>query len=282
MKKVLFSLLIVLVLLWSCGTIFAKGSGKGKAERGQGKRTERIEKKNKGTQADSNEPTGQVKGKRVRQREQQRVGEVSSEGKGKSEDKGKSESEGKVESEGKGKGGGQAKQQIKLQEKDKGKGKGKGKAVEKVAGEGDKEGQAVEKGIGKGKGKGQAVEKDTGQGKGHQQQLKAVEEQILHEEIKHSRWQARLKRIRELAAEEGNTKMVERVDKLLENEQQRYDRKGKLMQERKQQILQLGQKGLSGQVQEAAEKGPDKTKPEAEVQSEGKSENEGMVEKAEE
>ena len=118
---------------------------------------------------------------------------------------------------------------------------------------------ASKPGKGKDKGKGKAAEKDSAKGNGHQQQLKALEEQTAHEETKHRERVARLERIRELAEEEGNTKTVERVNKLLGKEQQRYERKQQRMEKRKQKILQIAE-AVCEDEQESVEKGKGKAK----------------------
>ena len=184
MKKGLLSLLIVLVLAWSCGTVFAQGKGKGAG--GQGKRAEKLQREHKSQQADANEPGGQGKEKRVRERERRRAQPLREAGR----------------------------EQREMRRKER-----------------------------------QKIREIKGKGKGHQQQLKAFEAQMVHEEAKHRRRIARLKRIRELAAEENDTKTVERVAKLLEMELLRYNRKRQRMQEREQKALQLapppGEAGLA-------------------------------------
>jgi len=62
-------------------------------------------------------------------------------------------------------------------------------------------------------------------GKGLGQQLESVRKQIVHEQAKHLRRLARLKRIRQLAVEGKATDIVKRVDSLLTKEQGRYDRR---------------------------------------------------------
>lgn len=235
MKKVILSLLILLVLTWSCDTVFAQGKSKGKGKGRQDKQADKVEEKKAG------------KGKAV----EKNAGEPKGKGKGK----------------------------VVETDAGKGKGKGKGKAAEKDTAR-DKD-----------RGRVKAAEKDTakGRGKGHQQQLKALEAQMFHEEAKHVKRVARLERIRELAAEEGNTKTVARVDKLLGKERQRYDRKLQRMQERKHKILQLAE-GVGEDTEEAAEKtkgkgkgkgkGRDKGKEKSEDDDEDKDEDAG--EKAEE
>ena len=215
MKKVLLSLFIVLVLSWSCNIVFAKGADKGKGG-GQARQAKGVQKKDWKQQVDANEPGGQGKEIQMRKREQREV---------------------------------RRKEQQKMREMS-GKSKGKSKAgwdVNQPPGK-------SEKGKGKSRWKGHPVEKDTGRGKGHQQQLKMLETQIVHEQAKHLWRVARLNRIRELVTE-GDAKTLERIDKLLEKEQQRYDRNRQGMQERRQKILQLAEKGLSKEAQRAIEKG---------------------------
>ena len=85
------------------------------------------------------------------------------------------------------------------------------------------------KGKSKGKGKGKAVSQEVDEqkakGKGHQKQLAAVESKLQREQAKHLNRTARLNRLRELAEEKGDPKILERVDKLIAKEQQRYERK---------------------------------------------------------
>jgi hypothetical protein len=149
-------------------------------------------------------------------------------------------------------GGQESKRSEMLQEE----GRAKGKAAEKDrsidksktdegTSRGRNKGEAAEGAVDKGKEKGKAKENVTAKGKEHQQQMKALEKQMMHEEAKFLRSIARLKRIRELAAEQGNTKVVERVDKLIAKAQQINSDKHKRMQERKQKVLQLSE-GKSG------------------------------------
>ncbi len=187
MKKGLLTLLIVLVLAWSCGTVFAQSKGKGAG--GQGKRAEKLQRKHKSRQVDANEPGGQGKEKRVRRQEHRR-------------------------------------KQREMRRKER----------QKIR---------------------------VTRGKGHQQQLKSLKTQMVHEEAKHRRRIARLKRIRELAAEENDTKTVERVAKLLEMELLRHNRKRQRMQEREQKALQLAEKSLSEEAQRVIKKDTDKKKTKA-------------------
>ena len=121
--------------------------------------------------------------------------------------------------------------------------------------------RAVEKSLGRGKRK--VAEKDTAKLKGreHQQQIKALEKQMLHELAKHRKRAARLQRILALAKEQGSTGTVARVNKLLERERQRYDRKARRMQQRKQKALGIAEKSLSEKSHKAKKKGPHKVTP---------------------
>lgn len=195
MKKGLLTFFIVLVLVWSCGTVFAQGKGKGAG--GQGKRTEKLQRKHKSRQVEANEPGGQGKEKRVRRQEHRR--EL---------------------------------QEMRRKER-------------------------------------QKIRVTRGKGKGHQQQLKSLKTQMVHEEAKHRRRIARLKRILELAAEENDTKTVERVAKLLEMELLRHNRKRQHMQEREQKTLQLAEKSLSEEAQRVIKKDTNKKKTKAKEQKQG-------------
>ena len=78
------------------------------------------------------------------------------------------------------------------------------------------------------------------------QKTKALSGPVVDESGKHQRRLARLKQIRELAAESGNEKIIGRVDKLLEKERQRYGRKMQKIHEkrRKERIKELKEKSL--------------------------------------
>lgn len=75
-----------------------------------------------------------------------------------------------------------------------------------------------------------AVEKGKGKGKGAEKQLGAFQKQLQREQAKHMERAARLNRIRELAVQKGDAETVARVDKLIQKEQQVYDRKLKHLQ----------------------------------------------------
>ena len=96
------------------------------------------------------------------------------------------------------------------------------------------------------KGKVGAKETITAGGKEHQQQIMAFDKQLAHEKAKYLRNIARLKRIRELAVQKGNTEMVERVDKLMKKAQQINSEKKIRIQEKKLNILQLSKQARPG------------------------------------
>lgn len=96
------------------------------------------------------------------------------------------------------------------------------------------------------KGKVDSKEAITARGKEHQQQIMAFDKQLVHEKAKYLRNVARLKRIRELAVQKGNTEMVERVDKLMKKAQQINSEKRIRIQERKQKVMQLSKQGEPG------------------------------------
>lgn len=105
--------------------------------------------------------------------------------------------------------------------------------------------------------------KDKVKGKDKQQQLKAVKKQIAHETDKHMTRAARFERLRELA--QGDKKTLERINKLAEREQQRFDTKTQRLQQRE---LSPGQPDSEVKTKT---KGKSKTKDKAE----DKPENEG-------
>ncbi len=93
-----------------------------------------------------------------------------------------------------------------------------------------------------GKGKDAMKQKAVATGEQHHQQLMAVEKQMQAEQAKHRERLARLSRIRELAQQQGDTKTVERVDKLIEKDQQRYEAKTQRMERRKNAMIKFQEK----------------------------------------
>jgi hypothetical protein len=168
MKKVLFSVLVVLVVMWSCSIVLAQGRDKTRGRRGKGWRAERVRQKRKGREADANESGGQDKGKRTRDRKRPR----------------------------------------KMRE-------------------------MVRKG-----------KEEFKAGKGIAQRFEAIQKQIAHEKAKYLRRVARMKRIHELALEEGNEDIVKRVDTLRQKEQGRYERKRRILRVRRRRLIQAGEEGV--------------------------------------
>ena len=88
----------------------------------------------------------------------------------------------------------------------------------------------------------------------------ALDKQMVREKAKFLKSTARLKRIRELAVKKGDTKTVERVDKLMAKAQQINSGKQKRMQERKQTILQLSKPKSGADIPKAFDKSSEKGK----------------------
>jgi len=132
--------------------------------------------------------------------------------------------------------------------------------TDEAAGKGRVKTETGKTAVVKGKGKVDAKENVTAKGKEHQQQMKALDKQLVHEEAKFLRSVARLKRIRELAAKKGDTKAVERVDKLIAKAQQINTDKNKRMQERKLKILQSGEAKSGPGIPKVLDRSPDKGK----------------------
>jgi len=172
MKKALFSVLIVLFLLWNFGVVFAQGAGEGKGVNKREEQAKKLRGKNRGGEAGAYEPGARAKRKQVRkQKEFERLMEERLK-----------------------------KREMRL------KGKGKFKA---------------------------------GKGKGLEQQLEALRKQIAHEEAKHNRRLARLRRIQQLGVEHGKKDIADKADRLLQKEQQRYDRKQRVLK-RHERMLSIG------------------------------------------
>ena len=80
-------------------------------------------------------------------------------------------------------------------------------------------------------------------GKEHKQQIAAFEKQLARENAKHLERVARLERIKQLAGEKDNTRMVEKVNQLLEKEQKRHDKKLAKINQRSAKASGLSEKG---------------------------------------
>jgi len=184
MRKALFSV-VVLVLLWNCGTVFAQEQGKAKQTNEQDKQKRRAQKIGRGWQSDANELRRRVEAGRERirgrRREQRQM---------------------------------RREELLKVRE----------------MGRRERAGQDVNQPAGK-----------LGKGRDYQQQLDALKTQMVHEEAKHLKRIARLKRIRELAVGEAST--IARVDKLMQKEQLRYDRKQQHMRVRMRMPMHMQERG---------------------------------------
>jgi len=232
MKKALISLLVGLVLLVGGSGVNAEGRGGGGGGGGQDKKADEALEKAKARAA---EKAKEAKARAEKAKEE--AGKAAA-------DKAKAEKAKGQEAAAETTGAENAEvvedANAPIQDKAKGKAAEKGKPQEK--------GKPADKGKDKVEEQTKSAEKALG--KEHQQQLAALRKQLTHEEQKHLSRKARLERIRQLAADAGNTETVARVDKLIQNEQERYDTKRKTMTDREQKILQAG-----GTLEEAAAKG---------------------------
>ena len=203
MKKILLSVLVAVVLLWSCQAIFAKDKGNGKGAGKHGAAEQRVKKTQKETtpKNDVNEPRSQNK-------------KTSKDEGDKEDDEGKEKEKHKIHEK---------------QSKDK----------EQSKSNHDINEPAGKSGKGKEKDKEKAATEEPGKGKKHEQQLESREKKIEHEQAKHLERKARLEKIRELALKENDTKTVERVDSLINKEQQRYEGKIQRTREKQQSQEQL-------------------------------------------
>jgi hypothetical protein len=99
------------------------------------------------------------------------------------------------------------------------------------------------------------AEKAIAEGAQHQQQLTAIEQQLSYEQDKHLDRIARLKRIHELAQQQGDTETLARVDKLIGQEQRLYDLKAQRMMRRKERIVEFSERAGKRQIVTDANKG---------------------------
>jgi len=253
MKNIAMLLTALVILLWTYGTAFAPAKGRGRGATGAKAGTYR-----KGARA-VRERTDKDKGRQQKSRPQAKA--ANRQAKGKPE-----EPSGKPSRNGSGK-----------------KARGKKGRLENAAAhttEKSKGSKAAEQAVDK---RGAAGE-NIGKGNGHQQQLKALEEKVLREQEKHNRRVVRLNRIRELAQKQGKTETVQRVDKLLAKEQERYERTQQRMEQARGKIIKLqtetlqrsdkprGKKVSAGKVTPGV---TERRKPEAEKkQSQGQEQSE--------
>lgn len=108
-------------------------------------------------------------------------------------------------------------------------------------------------------------------GKDFQRQLGVLKKQMTQEDAKNLKRMARLRRIRLLADDENNTKIIERVDKLIRKEQMRYSRKREKMRGRMRMFTRMqaierggpqpGKKGLDPEARKALRDRPPRPKP---------------------
>ena len=231
MKKVVLSILIVILMAWSCGTVVAKNKGKGK-EKTKAARKNTVEKAEKKTNRKIKTETEDTdKPKRRHRRRAKRRDKAARKEKSK-----RSGAPGEK---------GPAKRQDKAARKER-----------------SKRSDAVgEKGQARRKNRKENAQKAARKGRNHQQQLRAVDKQITHEQEKHHNRVARLQRIRQLAQEKGKTDTVERIDKLLAKEQKRFDAKQKRMNGRKERILLRAEEKPRVKIKTTAEEDVDKSKP---------------------
>jgi len=111
----------------------------------------------------------------------------------------------------------------------------------------------------------------------HREQFKALQTQMARELDKHNKRLAQLKRIGDLAREDNDTKTTERVEKLVRKEQQRFGRKLRRMQAKRQQILSLGEKGPDEQAEDLGKDDTDEPKPQPKEQSKTRARRRGAA-----
>ncbi len=99
-------------------------------------------------------------------------------------------------------------------------------------------------------------------GEMHKQQLKMLEQQTSQELAKHRERVAKLTRIRDLAQQQGDTKTVERVDKLLEQDKNRYEAMTKRMERRKNTIIEFQKKATEEKQKGDDDAGKNSDRPE--------------------
>ena len=223
MKRIMLAILLALVLLWNCNSASAaRGGAKGKSgssfarfSRTKAKNTaaksDRYIRPNKaGPEKASTRPKA-AKALTTREKIEKAKSQKSKSPKDSATSRVKEQKE-KPTAQGKKDRPAQAKS---AQEKkpDKGTEKQEGKAQKKIE-------KAATK---------NTEEKGKAKGKFHQQQQAAFQKQMLHEGQKHLKRAARLARMRVLAQKQGDPKKVQRIEKLIAREQQRYGKKSREM-----------------------------------------------------
>jgi hypothetical protein len=176
MKRVQFSVFVMLVLLWNCGMVFAQEKGGGRGRRERYKQIRKGREKSGGQQGDANETRRPAKGTRTGMRKQLRK---------------------------------RTEEREKMREME----------------------RKVKEGL------------DRSKGESVKHQLEMVQKKVAQEQVKHMRRLARLDRIRQLAAEEGRTDIVKRVDELRRKEQQRYGKKQGILKGRESRLARRKEGG---------------------------------------
>lgn len=208
MKRAIVFVTVALVVLPALDTVFARGKGKGGNRAGKSGAEVKAQEKTSNVQAER-PAGGNVKKQRLEKKRRERIRARA------------------------GKRARQSREQLQRKMRERA-----SEAKEKT----EVEGKLAEKKAGREKAKAKSVEQSKGRGRGHKQQATAAAKQLVHEKAKHRRRVARLKRIRELAEQQGNTKMVQRVDKLMQKEKTRYRRKMKRMEQRTERVGQITEK----------------------------------------
>ncbi len=251
MKKIMCALLFLLVLLWHCNPVLAaKGRPKGKSGSSSA-RTSRTKDRNTAAKSYRHTRANKAKPDQTPAHSKRKVNssaksEKSHTGKARTARETAQKSKSKKgqrpqdsassgvtqvkEKPGRqGKKGRPAQAESEHEEKpDKGKDKQEAKSQKKIKKAG---GQNTE-------------EKNKAKGRYHKQQQTALQKQLLHEEQKHLKRAVRLERMRALAQIQGDGKKVERIEKLMTRERQRYRQK-------RERTL-----GREGKVEKKAEESP--------------------------
>ena len=207
MKKFVLSILIVILMAWSCGTVVAENKGKEKTKAAPKNAEEKAEKETNRKIKTETEDTDKPKRRRRRRAERQ------------------------------------------------------DNAVRKEKSK--RSGAPGEKGPARRGSRKEDAQQAARKGRNPHQQLRAADTQITYEQEKHSDRVARLQRIRQLAQEKGKTDTVERIDKLLEKEQKRFDAKQERINRRREKIVQGAEEEPKAKIKATAEEDVDKSKPRA-------------------
>lgn len=91
-------------------------------------------------------------------------------------------------------------------------------------------------------GKDKSEQPEQALGRAHQMQLRAIEDQLNHEQAKYMERQARLDRIMQLAKEKNNPQLVQKAEELQQKEKERYEKMTQRLSSRRQRTLERGQR----------------------------------------